>query len=109
MAWANDSIADIFPGATVVSGDVKIPSGTVTSFVPSSVTDPGASEFVFGMLETMHHAVSGAQLTNLTSTSTTSLVDDGTVLLKNYTYSVRLDFGVNTLIDNLNVKDEPSA
>lgn len=109
MAWANDSIADIFAGATVADGDVTIPSGTVTSFVPTSVTNPGASEFVFGMLETMHHAVSGAALTNVTSTSTTSLIDDGTVLLKNYTYTVRLDFGVNTLIDTLNVKDEPSA
>ena len=115
MVWAgNSGIADnLFTGAQVgtgsmAAGDVRIPSGTITSYIPTNLdvaTDPdgGASDFVFGMCETMHHKVSGAQLTNLTSTSTSTLA--GGVLTKTYEFVVKLDFNEASNIANLNVVD----
>jgi hypothetical protein len=51
----------------------------------------------------MHHKVSGAQLTNLTSTSTSTLA--GGVLTKTYEFVVKLDFNEASNIANLNVVD----
>jgi len=105
MAWAgNSGIADnLFSGATVSAGALTIPSGTITSYTPTSISSPSASEFVFGMCETMSKKVSDAQLTNVTSTSSSSL--SGSTLTKVYTFTVRLDFNEANNIGNLNVKD----
>ena len=51
----NSGIADnLFTGATISNGAVTIPSGTITSYIPTDLdvandADGGASEFVFGM------------------------------------------------------------
>ena len=110
MVWAgNSGIADnLFTGATISNGAVTIPSGTITSYIPTDLdvandADGGASEFVFGMCETMHHKVSGASLTNLTSSSTSTL--SGGVLTKTYEFVVKLDFNEANNIGNLNVVD----
>ena len=102
MAFANNSLVDLFAGASVSTGNVTIPSGTITSFTPASLTSPGPAEFVFGMCETLHHKVSGAALTNCTSTVATSLTG-GDTLKKTYTFVVNLDFATSNLA-NLNVK-----
>ena len=104
MAFATNSLVDIFAGATVSTGDVTIPSGTITSFTPASLTDPGPAEFVFGMCETMHQKVSAANLTNCTTAVTTTL-SGGNTLKKVYTFTVNLDFQNSQLAD-LNVKAE---
>lgn len=88
---------------TVANGDITIPSGSITSYIPLSNTSPPASEFVFGMCETMHQAVSVGGLTNCTSTVQTSL--SGSTLRKVYTFSINLDFS-GTDLDLLNVKSE---
>lgn len=102
MAWATSGVADVFTGATVSAGDLTLPSGSITSFIPTSAASPGASEMVFGLCETMHTAVTGAALTNVTSSATSSL--SGGTLTKIYTFTVKLDFNEANNIGNLNVK-----
>ena len=109
MAWAgNSGIADnLFTGATISNGAVTIPSGTITSYIPTSLDvavdpDGGASEFVFGMCETLNSKVSAAGLTNVTSSASSNL--SGSTLTKIYTFTVKLDFNESSNIGNLNVK-----
>ena len=87
---------------TISNGDITIPSGTIVSYVPTSNTDPAAAEFVFGMCETMNRAVSTGNLTNCTSSVSTSLIS-GNTLRKSYTFTVNLNFD-STSVDNLDVK-----
>lgn len=87
---------------TISNGDITIPSGSIVSYVPSSNTSPAASEFVFGMCETMHRAVVDGGLTNCTSSVGTQLVGS-TTLKKTYTFVVNLDFASANL-DDLDVK-----
>jgi hypothetical protein len=87
---------------TISNGDITIPSGSIVSYVPVSNTSPAASEFVFGMCETMHQAVTDGGLTNCTSSVATSLVG-GNTLKKVYTFTLNLDFASADL-NNLDVK-----
>lgn len=110
MAWAgNSGIADnLFPGATVNNGIVTIPSGRIISYSPAALsvdTDPdgGASDFVFGMCETMHSGVSAAALTNVTSQASSNL--SGSTLTKTYSFTVSLNFNEAAQVEMLNVKD----
>lgn len=89
---------------TISNGDITIPSGSIVSYVPSSNTSPAASEFVFGMCETMHSAVKDGGLTNCTTSVATSLTG-GNTLKKVYTFTVNLDFA-DANLENLNVKAE---
>jgi hypothetical protein len=95
------SITGVFPGATVSSGALTIPSGDVISFIPSSATNPGGSEMVFGLLETMQRAV-GSTYTYVKSTVNSTTVD-ATTLRRTYTFTVDLDLN-ETGLENLNVK-----
>ena len=54
MAWSTSGVTDIFAGASMTGGALTIPSGTITSYIPITNTNPGASELVFGLCETMH-------------------------------------------------------
>jgi len=90
-------------GTTSSAGDLVIPSGKIVSFVPED-KESSASEFVFGMCETMHTAVKDGGLTNCTTSVVTSLTG-GTTLKKVYTFTVNLDFS-DANLENLNVKAE---
>ena len=90
-------------GTTSSAGDLVIPSGKIVSFVPED-KESSASEFVFGMCETMHSAVKDGGLINCTSAVATSL-SGGNTLKKVYTFSVNLDF-TDANLENLNVKAE---
>lgn len=94
------SVTGIFPGATVLGGDLTIPSGTITSFDPVSTTNPGGYELVYGLLETMHSKV-GDNYSNMSSSVSTSTVG-GNLLRRRYTFSVDLDF-TDSVLDSLNV------
>ena len=95
------SVTGVFPNATVSSGDLTIPSGDVVSFIPSSATNPGGAEMVFGLLETMQRAV-GSSYTYVKSSVNSTTVDAST-LRRTYTFTVDLDLTENGL-ENLNVK-----
>jgi hypothetical protein len=86
------------------SGSVTLHSGCITSYLPVSTGNPAAEEFVFGMCETMCAAVSGAGLTNLTSSAVTQFVSASNTLQKTYTFTVNLDFVPSTVLGQLNVK-----
>lgn len=92
MSAANlSSMADIFSGATVVGGDLTIPSGSIVSYTPSSLTSPSGSEGVFGILETLSRAVVGATgINNLSTSSSASVLDGGATLRKTYTFTCQL-------------------
>ena len=93
---------------TTVAGDLVIPSGTITSYIPAGDASAGdPSEFIFGMCETMVTALTTPHggLTNCTGTSSQTLTEGGSVLRKTYTFTVNLDFSGNN-VGNLNVKDE---
>lgn len=90
-------------GTTSSAGDLVIPSGKIVSFVPAD-KESSASEFVFGMCETMHTAVKDGGLTNCTTAVATSL-SGGNTLKKVYTFTINLDF-TDANLENLNVKAE---
>lgn len=92
MSAANlSSIADVFSGATVSGGDLTIPSGSIVSYVPSSTTSPSGAEGVFGILETLSRAVVGATgISNVTVSSTASVIDQGNTLRKSFTFTCQL-------------------
>lgn len=94
------SVTGIFPGATVSSGALTIPSGTVVSYDPTSTTNPGGYELVYGLLETMHSKV-GSNYSNMESSVSTSTVGTG-ILRRRYTFSVDLSFG-SPVLEVLNV------
>tara|TARA_B100002019_G_C21247927_1_gene589410 strand:- start:1455 stop:1772 length:318 start_codon:yes stop_codon:yes gene_type:complete len=99
------ALSGIFPNITagdINAGDITIPNGDITSFTPTNHDTSGAAEFVFGMCETMHQAVSTGGLTNCTTSVGTQLVGD-TTLKKTYTFVVNLDF-TNASLENLDVK-----
>ena len=101
------SVTGVFPNATVVAGDLTIPSGDIVSYTPSSTTNPGGAEMVFGLLETMNQKVSAAGLTNVTASKTSRLTNNGTVLRIEYAFAVNLDFNT-AVIEDLSVKPEPA-
>ena len=105
MPFSTSGITEIFPGATVSDGDLTIPSGNITSYVPVSSTNPGVYEMVYGLLETMSTAVATGNATNLTVTRNQNLLNNGTVLQKTYTFVVRLDFD-QSIYDDLNILPE---
>ena len=98
------SITGVFAGATVSSGAVTIPSGSIVSFIPSSTTSPGGKEMVFGICETMYRAVTGAGLDRVTA-SVVSVVPENGILRREYTFVVNLDL-TQTGLEYMNVADE---
>lgn len=92
MSAANlSSITDVFSGATVLDGNLTIPSGSIVSYVPVSTTSPSGAEGVFGMLETLSRAVVGATGINSVSIVTnSSVVDQGTTLRKTFSFTCQL-------------------
>lgn len=95
------SITGVVPGATVSSGALTFPSGSIVSFIPSSTTNPGGAEMVFGLLETMQRTV-GSTYTYVKS-SVGSTTVDATTLRRTYTFTVDLNLD-QTGMENLNVK-----
>jgi hypothetical protein len=95
------SITGVFDGATVSSGALTIPSGSIVSFIPSSATVPGGAELVFGLVETMYQSVGSANTYVKASVNTTSV--DANTLRRTYTFTVDLNLD-DTGLENLNVK-----
>lgn len=106
MAFTTSSVQEVFPGASVTDGELTIPSGSVTSFAPSTLTNPGAYEMVYGLLETMSSAVATGNLSNLTVARSQLLTNNGTILQKTYNFTVRLDFDTD-IYNILDVRAEP--
>jgi hypothetical protein len=96
------SVTGVFPGASVSDGDLTLPSGSVVSFTPVSATDPGGSEMVFGLCETMYQKVSVSSNPFVKAQVNTVSIDAST-LRRTYTFSVDLDLS-QTGLENLNVK-----
>ena len=97
------SVTGVFAGATVSSGALTLPSGSVVSFTPSSTTSPGGYEMVFGLLESLHRAI-GTNYDTVSS-SVTGRLTDATTLRRTYSFNVDLDFN-SAAIESLNVKPE---
>jgi hypothetical protein len=102
MAFQNDSLTQIFPGLTVVDGNITIPSGTIRSFVPTA-SNTGVYDFIFGMIDTLASAVTSGNLTNLT-VSEGSTLPNTTTLRKTYNFAVNLNFDSNAVEQILDVK-----
>lgn len=105
MSAANlSSIADVFSGATVTNGELTIPSGSIVSYVPSSVSSPSGAEGVFGLLETLSRAVVGATgIDNLSVTSSANVLDGGTTLRKTFSFTCQLAL-TSGIYESLNLK-----
>lgn len=105
MSAANlSSIADVFSGATVTNGQLTIPSGSIVSYVPSSVSSPSGAEGVFGLLETLSRAVVGATgIDNLSVSSSANVIDSGTTLRKTFTFTCQLAL-TSGIYESLNLK-----
>jgi hypothetical protein len=98
------SIADVFSGATVSSGNLTIPSGSIVSYVPASVSNPSGSEGVFGLLETLSRSVTGATgINNLTVSTTSTVLDGGSTLRKSFTFQCSLAL-TSGIYESLNLK-----
>lgn len=102
MALSN--IDDVFSGAFVQDGDVVIPSGSLISCDTPAANDP--NEIIFGILETMHDAVSTEGQTYVRSSATSNLIDSSTYR-RVYTFTVDLEFSNTTILNLLDVKPEP--
>ena len=102
MAFQDDSLTQIFPGLTVLNGDITIPSGTIRSFVPNSNTT-GVYDFIFGMIDTLASSVSSGNATNITVVEGSTL-PNVTTLRKTYNFAVNLNFDANAVEQILNVK-----
>lgn len=96
------SVASLFAGATVSGGNVTLPSGTIVSFVPTSLTDPGGYELVFGLCESLHQKV-GTNYDNMNSFVQSQLINNGTTLRRSYTFNIDLLLGSND-VASLNVR-----
>ena len=102
MTAANlSSVADIFAGASVTSGILSIPSGTMISYNPSTITSPAGYEAAFGLVETIHRALVNFTGTQIESTSTQSI--SGSTLKKTYTIVCNLN-APSGIVDALDVK-----
>lgn len=102
MAFQDDSLTQIFPGATVVNGDLTIPSGTIRSFIPTNA-NTGVYDFIFGLIDTLASAVSSGSLTNITVAEGSTL-PNLTTLRKTYNFAVNLNFDSNAVEQILDVK-----
>ena len=105
MSAANlSSIADVFSGATVSGGDLTIPSGSIVSYVPASVSSPSGAEGVFGILETLSRGVAGATgINNLTVSTSSTVLDAGATLRKSFTFTCSLAL-TSGIYETLNLK-----
>jgi hypothetical protein len=83
------NITGIFPGATVSSGDLTLPSGSIVSYIPSSTSSPAGKELVFGLCESLYRAVTGAGLNRVTVNAVSSIPETD-VLRRTYTFTVEL-------------------
>ncbi len=108
MAFA--SVTGVIAGASVSNGILSLPSGSITSFIPITATNPGGVEMVYGLLETLYVAVEGevavSGTTRLGASANSRLMGDDT-LRKTYTFTVDLDIAAG-LWNTLNVKAEPA-
>ena len=95
------SVADIFTGATVSGGALTIPSGTMVSYNPASVTSPAGYEAAFGLVETIHRALINFSGTQIESTAIQSI--SGSTLKKTYTIVCNLN-APSGVVDALDVK-----
>ena len=101
MAFQDESLTQIFPGATVSDGDITIPSGTIRSFIPTAA-NTGVYDFVFGMIDTIAAAVNSGLPTNITVSEGSSLPST-TTLRKTYNFAVNLNFDSNAVEQILDV------
>lgn len=99
------SVSDVFTGATVENGNLTIPSGTITSWDPTSATVPGGYELVYGLLETLAAKV-GTSYSNMSASATSQTIGSpstaGSKLRRKYTFTVDLDFS-GAILDQINV------
>ena len=101
MTAANlSSVADIFAGASVTSGILSIPSGTMVSYNPASVSSPAGYEAAFGLVETIHRALVNFTGTQIESSATQSI--SGTQLRKTFTIVCNLNAG-SGIVDALDI------
>lgn len=101
-----DNISSVFSGALVGDGDIIIPSGSLISCESPVATDP--NEIIFGMLENINLAIQQNSPQNLTSSATSSMVDENTYR-RTYVFRVDLDFQATDIVELLNVKAEPTT
>lgn len=100
-----NSISDVFPGATISNFAITIPSGALVSCRHPASNDP--NEMMFGLLETMHRAVASGVPENVRTFASASLV--GNTFLRGYGFDVDLNFSGAAILEDLNVKPEPTT
>jgi hypothetical protein len=100
-----NSISDVFPGASVSSFAITIPSGALVSCRNPEANDP--NEIMFGLLETMHRAVVSGVPNHVRTSATSNLV--GNTFLRGYSFDVDLDFSGAAILEDLDVRPEPVA
>ena len=95
------TVTDIFSGATVSSGDLTLPSGSIVSYIPASTSDPAGRELVFGLCESMYRALTGVSSTRV-SGSVVSSIPEVNVLRRTYTFTVELGV-TDVALEDMNV------
>jgi len=110
MAFSTDNVSELFPHA-IVSGNVLcIPDVDINScsgLLDSAVSQAGARELAFGLVDTLVGAIATGSMTYLTATETNTL-PNSTTLRKGYSIVAQLQFDGDAVDNALDLKDEPA-
>lgn len=111
MAFSTDLITELFPNASISGNVLCIPDSDINScsgLLDSAVSQSGAREVAFGLVDTLVGAIATGSMTYLTASETNSLPNPN-VLRKTYSVIANLDLAGNTLDDVLDLIAEPAA
>ena len=110
MAFSTDLVTELFPNA-IISGNVLcIPDVDINScngLLDSTVSQSGAREVAFGLIDTLVGAIATGSMSYLTASEANSL-PNSTTLRKAYTVTAQLAFDGNVIDNTLDLKDEPA-
>lgn len=110
MAFSTDLVTELFPNA-IISGNVlcvpDIDINSCSGLLDSTVSQSGARELAFGLVDTVVGAIATGNMNYLTASETNTL-PNSTTLRKAYTVTAQLAFDGNIVDNVLDLKDEPS-
>ncbi len=106
MAFTTDSLTEIFPNATLSTNTLQIPSGDITSFVPTGL-GAGVIEMAFGLVATISNAIATGNYTNAKTTDSrivTTSSSGTNEMTRIFNLTFVLDYPTTSVDDVLTVK-----
>ena len=107
MAFTTDSLTEIFTGATGGTGILNIPSGSITSFIPTGIgAGSGVANLAFGLATTLASAFATGNYTNVKVSDSKSIgtnVSGSAIMNRNINFRFTLNYPENNVDDLLNV------